>query len=41
MIVYQVRQLRGKMLEPGRFIKKRISDKYARAYQKIRKQRRE
>lgn len=41
MIVYQVKQLRGKMLLTGRFIKRRISDKHARAYQNIRKRRRE
>lgn len=40
MIVYQVKQIRGKILLDGRFIKRRISDKHARAYQNIRKRRR-
>lgn len=41
MIVYQVKQIRGRLFMTGRFIKRRISNKYARAYQKIRQRRRE
>ena len=41
MIVYQFKQIKGKKLLFGRLIKKRISNKYAKAFRDIRKRRRE